>query len=103
MFASVRVVGAGLIGTSIALALKSYGKKVEIIDIQPAAQLLAADLVKGEQILQPELILIAVPVDVTEEVVLEQISSNPNSLVCDLSSVKSDLQLTFKPLARSLV
>jgi len=99
MFASVRVVGAGLIGTSIALALKSYGKKVEIIDIQPAAQLLAVDLVKGEQISQPELILIAVPVDVTEEVVLEQISSNPNSLVCDLSSVKSDLQLKVKQLS----
>lgn len=99
MFSSVRVVGAGLIGTSIALALKSRGKQVEIIDIQPAAQLLAVDLVKGEQISQPDLILIAVPVDVTEEVVLQQISSNPNSLVCDLSSVKSDLQLKVKQLS----
>lgn len=99
MFSLVRVVGAGLIGTSIALALKSRGKQVEIVDIQPAAQLLAVDLVRGEQISQPELILIAVPVDVTEDVVLQQISNNPNSLVCDLSSVKSDLLLKVKQLS----
>ena len=99
MFASVRVVGAGLIGTSIALALKSSGKQVEIIDIQPAAQLLAADLVKSEPITQPDLILVAVPVDAIEEVVLQQISRYPNSLVCDLSSVKSDLQLQVQQLS----
>ncbi len=44
---SVRIVGAGLIGTSIGLALKAAGASVQFADIDAKAELLANDLVKA--------------------------------------------------------
>ncbi len=47
----VAVIGTGLIGTSIALALREHGSRVWLADTDPAAARLAADLGAGE--LQP--------------------------------------------------
>jgi prephenate dehydrogenase len=63
MIQSIRVVGAGLIGTSIGLKMKSLGCKVEIIDTDINSMKLAQDLVKSEKLSEPELIIIAVSVD----------------------------------------
>jgi 2-polyprenyl-6-methoxyphenol hydroxylase-like FAD-dependent oxidoreductase len=41
----VRIVGSGLIGTSIGLGLVQRGITVDMIDSDPSAQLLANDLV----------------------------------------------------------
>ena len=99
MIQSIRVVGAGLIGTSIGLKMKSLGCKVEIIDTDTNSMKLAQDLVKSEKLSEPELIVIAVSVDANAKVVIEQINSNPNSIVCDLASVKSDLLLQVEKLS----
>ena len=99
MIQSIRVVGAGLIGTSIGLKMKSLGCKVEIIDTDTNSMNLAQDLVKSEELSEPELIIIAVSVDANVKVVIEQINGNPNSIVCDLASVKSDLLLQVDKLS----
>lgn len=99
MIQSIRVVGAGLIGTSIGLKMKSLGCKVEIIDTDTNSMKLAQDLVKSEKISEPELIVVAVSVDANTKVVIEQINNNPNSIVCDLASVKSDLLLQVEKLS----
>lgn len=99
MIQSIRVVGAGLIGTSIGLKMKSLGCKVEIIDTDTNSMNLAQDLVKSEKLSEPELIIIAVSVDANVKVVIEQINNNPNSIVCDLASVKSDLLLQVEKLS----
>jgi prephenate dehydrogenase len=44
----VAVIGTGLIGTSIALALREHGSRVWLTDTDPAAARLAADLGAGE-------------------------------------------------------
>ena len=99
MIQSIRVVGAGLIGTSIGLKMKSLGCKVEIIDTDANSMKLAQDLIKSEKLSEPELIVVAVSVDANAEVVIEQINNNPNSIVCDLASVKSDLLLQVDKLS----
>ena len=99
MIKNVRIVGAGLIGTSVGLRLKASGVSVEIVDINSNTQKLAADLIKGEVIADPELIVIAVPAALNTQVVIEQLNKNPRSIVCDLSSVKSDLLLKVKELS----
>lgn len=99
MLTSVRVIGAGLIGTSIALALKNAGKKVEVVDSNSSNLAIASDLVKSEEISTPDLILVAVPVEVTKQVVLKALLDNPGSVVCDLASVKSDLQVEIAKLS----
>jgi prephenate dehydrogenase len=45
------------------------------------------------------LIIIAVSVDANAKVVIEQLNANPNSMVCDLASVKSDLLLQVEKLS----
>ena len=62
----VAVIGTGLIGTSIALALREYGAGVWLADSDPAAARLAADLGAGEPLpetlgVQADVAVIAVP------------------------------------------
>lgn len=99
MIKKVRIVGAGLIGTSIGLRLKAAGIAVEIVDIDTKVMKLAADLVKSEAITEPDLIIVTVPVSVNQQICIEQLNSNPNSTVCDFASVKSDLLLKVKELS----
>ena len=99
MINKIRIVGAGLIGTSVGLRLKAAGSTIEVIDINPDAMKLAADLVKSEAITDPDLIIITVPVSANAKVVIDQLKSNPKSIVCDFASVKSDLLLKVKELS----
>lgn len=99
MIKKIRIVGAGLIGTSVGLRLKAAGSTVEIIDIDPSAMKLAADLVKSEAIAEPDLIIVTVPISANTEVVINQLKNNPRSVVCDFASVKSDLLLKVKELS----
>ena len=93
MIRTVKIVGAGLIGTSVGLRLKSAGLSVEITDKDQSAMKLAQDLIKSGPIIEPDLIVVAVPAKVNSEVVIQQLKANPNSRVCDLASIKSDLLL----------
>ena len=99
MISSVRIVGSGLIGTSIGLCLKGAGINVEMVDIDPNTAKLAQDLVKSTPISTPDLIIVAVPIDVNQSEVIKQLNANQSSIVCDLASVKSDLLLKVAELS----
>lgn len=99
MIRKIRIVGAGLIGTSVGLSLKAAGSTVEMFDIDPNAMKLAADLVKSETITEPDLIIVTVPISANAEMVLAQLKSYPKSVVCDFASVKSDLLLKVDELS----
>lgn len=89
---SVKVVGAGLIGTSLALALKGKGHSVTVTDSNLAAQALALDLL-GEPAdpVNPELVLVAVPVESIFGVLVNEFSSHPDSMFMDIGGLKSNL------------
>ena len=88
MVRSVRIVGAGLIGTSIGLALAAKNIAVEMIDVDSRNQALAQDLTGGVSIAEPELIILATPLRALSQVISEQYELNPNSTFMDVCSVK---------------
>ena len=88
MVRSVRIVGAGLIGTSIGLALAAKNIAVEMIDVDSRNQALAQDLTGGVSIAEPELIILATPLSALSQVINEQYGLNPNSTFMDICSVK---------------
>ena len=88
----VRIVGAGLIGTSIALALRASGITVTLCDSDSRAQALARDLMggkDGEASGVEDLCIIATPPDVIAEVIEAEESRNPRLRVMDISSIKT--------------
>ena len=60
------VIGAGLIGTSIALGAKRAGAEVELFDEDGRAQNLANDLVLSSKIDNPTIVVIATPTSAEE-------------------------------------
>ncbi|CAN5483971.1 prephenate dehydrogenase [soil metagenome] len=87
----VRIVGSGLLGTSIGLALREHGVDVILDDISPAGLDLAIDYGAGRRPQpddQPELVIVCVPPDVTSRVVASELAAHPNALVTDVASVK---------------
>lgn len=91
----VRVIGSGLLGASIGLGLSRSGIAVQLDDASPAARALARDVGAGELLhdLQdaPALVVVAVPPDVTSDVVKAALLANPRAFVTDVASVKSVL------------
>ena len=96
MVRSVRIVGAGLIGTSIGLALAAKNIAVEMIDVDSRNQALAQDLTDGVSIAEPELIILATPLRSLSQVIDEQYELNPNSTFMDVCSVKAEPLLKVK-------
>ena len=86
---SIRIVGAGLIGTSIGLALKAAGAAVEFVDIDKKAELMANDLVKSSNLPKPDLIIIATPPSAFRDVVERESTLNPQAILMDIGSVKA--------------
>ncbi len=88
----VHIVGTGLIGTSIGLALRGRGVDVTLADPSPTAVTLAADLgagrLVGDDDPEPEVVLVAAPPDVTAGVVAAQLRAHPRATVTDVASVK---------------
>jgi len=91
---SVRVVGAGLLGTSIGLALTKAGLDVVIDDSSPAITRLAIDYGAGRQSSTedtPSVIVVCVPPDVTARVVAAELAKYPNAIVTDVASIKGQV------------
>ena len=88
MVRSVRIVGAGLIGTSIGLALAAKKIPVEMVDVDSRNQGLAQDLAGATKLSDPELIILATPLRALSQVINEQYALNPNSTFMDVCSVK---------------
>ena len=89
----VAVVGTGLIGTSIALALREHGSTVWLTDSDPAAARLAADLGAGELLPGPnpdpaDVAVIAVPPAAVAATLAEAQSRNLAHSYTDVASVK---------------
>lgn len=92
MTARVRIVGTGLIGTSLGLALSRTGYAVSLADPSPTAVALARDLGAGTIALPdepaPDLVVVAAPPDVAGAVVAAELAAWPDAIVTDVASVK---------------
>ena len=89
--AQVRIVGTGLLGASIGLALRSQGIDVVLADSSPSSVNLASDLGAGrpaQSTDQPKIIVVCVPPDVTADVIAAELSAFPEAVVTDVASVK---------------
>lgn len=87
----VRIVGTGLLGASIGLRLTSLGIDVVLDDVSPSSVGLAADLGAGRAAGPddaPVLVVVAVPPDVTADVIQAELARFPEAVVTDVASVK---------------
>ncbi|WP_262852462.1 prephenate dehydrogenase [Mumia quercus] len=86
----VLVVGCGLVGTSVALALTRAGVRVHLRDAQPeharTAQMLGAGTIDDPE--RVALVVVAVPPDFVAEVVADALAEWPSAVVTDVASVK---------------
>ncbi|MDX2375673.1 prephenate dehydrogenase [Microbacterium sp. LRZ72] len=88
---TVRIVGAGLLGASIGHALAAKGVDVALADTSPAQLRLAVDYGAGRAATDdddPSLIVVAVPPDVTADVIHAELQRSPHAVVTDVASVK---------------
>ena len=87
----VRIVGAGLLGASIGLALQAKGVDVSLADSSPSNLTLAIDYGAGRAAQpgdKPQLIVVCVPPDVTATIVAAELAAYPGAIVTDVASVK---------------
>lgn len=98
-FSQVRIVGSGLIGTSIGLGLVQHGIYVEMIDSDPKTQSLATDLIGFKEIKSPDLVVFALPSAQLEMVLQKEFLLNPNSTFMDVGSVKTEVLLKVEAVA----
>ncbi|WP_225754373.1 prephenate dehydrogenase [Actinotalea sp. Marseille-Q4924] len=103
----VRIVGTGLLGTSIGLALRAHGVDVVLHDPSRTTAVLARDVGAGRLATAddaPRLVVVAAPPDVTPDVVLAELAAHPGAVVTDVASVKSavlaELERSGADLAR---
>ena len=91
LVAQVRIVGTGLLGASIGLALRSQGIDVALADSSPSSVHLASDLGAGRPAHSddsPKIIVVCVPPDVTADVIEAELKAFPDAVVTDVASVK---------------
>jgi prephenate dehydrogenase len=90
----VRIVGAGLLGASIGLALRANGVDVELDDASPSQLRLAVDYGAGVEALSAAtsepvaIVVVCVPPDVTADVVERELAAHPEAVVTDVASIK---------------
>ncbi|MCC2313089.1 prephenate dehydrogenase [Cellulomonas xiejunii] len=88
----VRVVGTGLLGASLGLALRQHGVDVQLQDPSRTALALARDVGAGSPVdastPSPALVVVAAPPDVTAAAVAVALADHPDAVVTDVASVK---------------
>ena len=109
----VHIIGTGLLGASLGLALSAKGHQVTLEDTSPTAQQLAADLGAGQVLnskttvaeeadptaatdaaspaAHPDIVVVATPPDVAARVIASALEAYPNATVTDVASVKTRL------------
>lgn len=97
---SVLVIGCGLIGTSIGLALREHGVDVHLDDISRSNLELAVSRGAGspEPLATPDLVVVAVPPSQVAETVAHALETWPDAVVTDVASVKADLATSIATL-----
>jgi len=88
----VRIVGSGLIGTSIGLASRGLGAEVEMVDSEPTRSRLAQDLVGGYRSGPADIVVLALPSSKLASVLLNEFQLNPKSVFMDIGSTKTNPQ-----------
>lgn len=96
----VHVIGTGLIGASVGLALSTAGAEVTLEDQSETSVALARDLGAGRitGVVAPGLVVVAAPPDVSPRLVLSALRRWPEAVVTDVTSVK---QIILADLLRS--
>ncbi|MCH1867016.1 prephenate dehydrogenase [Nocardioides sp. CFH 31398] len=89
----VLVVGVGLLGTSVGLALTRAGRDVRLLDPHPEHVRTASGLGAGRAAKdgdpEPALVVVACPPDALGGVIAEQLLAHPDAVVTDVGSVKT--------------
>lgn len=102
----IRIVGSGLIGTSIGLGLVQRGISVTMVDSDSHSQKLAQDLVQSSSLEVPDLILVATPISSVRAALDSEKSSAVKYGFMDISSVKTkvkvDVTTSGLPLSKFL-
>lgn len=89
----IKIVGAGLLGTSLGLALAKHGITAQLSDQSKANLRLAIEYGAGvEQHSEPDLVVVCVPPDLTAEVVAAELDRHPNATVTDVASTKLQIE-----------
>lgn len=98
----VHIIGTGLLGASLGLALSAENHQVSLEDTSPTAQQLAADLGAGVVgsggDADPDIVVVATPPDVAAQVIATALRSYPNSTVTDVASIKTRLLESVREL-----
>jgi len=89
----VKIVGSGLIGTSIGLALALKGVGITMSDSDSRAQGLAEDLVKSPSTAPIDLVIFATPIGALSSVLNDEFAANPKAGFIDIGSVKSKVKV----------
>ena len=96
----IKIVGVGLIGTSLGLALARKGTVASLSDHSKANLRLATEYGAGiESTDEPDLVIVCVPPDSTAKLVCEQLALHKNAVVTDVASVKVAIASEVKSLA----
>jgi prephenate dehydrogenase len=89
----VKIVGSGLIGTSIGLGLALKGVGVTMSDSNSRAQGLAEDLVKSPSTAPIDLVIFATPIGALSSILNDEFATNPKAGFIDIGSVKSKVKV----------
>ena len=96
----VHIIGAGLLGTSIGLKLRSLGTTVSFEDVSSQNAALAMDLVGSESLVtEPHIVIVAVSPENAGEVVADGLKRYPKSIVVDVTSIKTKVIAQVRTLS----
>lgn len=98
----VRIVGAGLLGTSIGLALTKQGIDVALSSKSTKSVDLAVSYGAGRAVREddsPKLIVVCVPPQLTAQIIAEELIAFPDAIVTDVASVKLEILEELERLA----
>ena len=101
----VLIVGTGLLGASLGLALSGLGVECVLRDLSPAAQNLARDLGAGvpdDGSARPALVIVCTPPDVAAAQVAAELARYPEAVVTDVASVKGVVERDLRALGADL-
>ncbi|MBC7463102.1 MAG: prephenate dehydrogenase [Actinobacteria bacterium] len=96
---SVRIVGAGLIGTSIGLGLAAQGYAIRMVDADSKRELLAQDLVGKPEDSAASVVVFALPTSSLSLVMSQEYAANPNAIFIDVGSTKTKPQREIESIS----
>lgn len=99
--AGVKIVGAGLIGTSIGLALRRENIPVWLENRSSTNLRLAIEYGAGAESIEvePDLVIVCLPPDKTATQIAQELNLHPAAVVTDVASVKGAIREELKSLS----